>query len=125
MKKEIIAVIILVVLLVLAFINGNILEKKTVELAENVTKAEKIYNDGDTEGAKRLVKEALQAWIDWEEYTHIVLRHSEIELVVEGFQNLLGELEREERATPTDFERVRMMLDGIAKAEQLRWGSVL
>lgn len=116
---------VLILLFALALFNTHAITAKTRELSDCVSLAERASLGGDTDEAVSLVEEGLASWMRWSSYTHIMLRHSEIELVIEGFFDLLGELETEDGASHMDFERLRVILRGISDAERPRWGSVL
>lgn len=123
--KEITAALLLVTLLGLSLVNAHLIEKKTSEMSEMVTRSEALYFEDNPDEAAQLLIDTMEGWHEMERYTHIMLRHSEIELVIDGFYELLGQLESPDGATHMDYERLRVILSGIADAEQVRWGSIL
>lgn len=125
MKKVTTAVLILAILLGIGVINARIIDKKMSWMSENISLAEEVYFAGDAQGAKKLIVETLESWEDWHKYTHIMLRHTEIELVIDGIYYLINEIESEGGATHMEYEQLRSILTGISAAEQIRWGSIL
>ncbi|MBP8640109.1 MAG: DUF4363 family protein [Oscillospiraceae bacterium] len=125
MKSEFIAVFIIAALLALALININHIETKTLALTEEIELAEKQYNVGDIEGAVFCVEDSLNAWLSWDSYSHIMLRHSEVDVITDTYFDLLSELEGEAEVSQASFEKLKEALASIADKERVSLKSIL
>lgn len=122
--KEFIAGALLLGLLILSFVNINYIERKTDNLSALITKAETLYQDGDRQEATTLVHESLDIWLDWSSYSHIMMRHTEIDLVTDAYYALLDSLEGEDPVTPSGFRSVLEKLADILTKERISLGAL-
>lgn len=125
MIREIIAVSILVALLALSLVNVKYIETKTELLAGEIQEAHELYQKGDNNGAAARVNESLNKWLGWESYSHIMLRHSEIDVITSAYYALLEELEGDEKVTGASFDALIETLNDIVKKERVTFGSLL
>ncbi len=125
MIREIIAVSLLIALLVLSIVNVNYIENKTDFLASEIEQAYELYQDGNNEGAASLVEESLNNWLGWKAYSHIMLRHSEIDVITGSYYELLEELESDEKVTDASFDALIETLNDIVNKERFTLGSLL
>lgn len=125
MIREIVAVSLLVALLALSLFNVKYIENKTEILADEIGQAHELYQNGDNEGATSLVEDSLNTWLSWESYSHIMLRHSEIDVITSAYYALLEELEGEEKVTGASFDALIETLNDIVKKERVTFGSLL
>ena len=125
MKSEYAAFIIIVALLALVLINVNHIENKTLALTEEIELAEKQYFVGDTVGSVSGVEESLNAWLSWDSYSHIMLRHSEVDVITDAYYELLSKLEGETKVSPASFEKLKEALNSIADKERISINSIL
>ncbi|MFB0919556.1 MAG: DUF4363 family protein [Oscillospiraceae bacterium] len=125
MIREIIAFSLLIALLVLSLINVKYMENKTELLAGEIKEAHELYQKGDNKEAASLVEESLNNWLNWESYSHIMLRHSEIDVITGAYYELLEELEGEDKVTDASFGALTETLNDIVKKERFTLGSLL
>lgn len=125
MIREIIAASILVAILALSIFNVKYIETKTELLAGEIQEAHEIYENGYNEGAASLVEDSLNKWLSWESYSHIMLRHSEIDVITSAYYALLEELEGDEKVTNASFNALIETLNDIVKKERFTFGSLL
>ncbi|PKM74164.1 MAG: hypothetical protein CVU91_03730 [Firmicutes bacterium HGW-Firmicutes-16] len=125
MIREIIAVSLLFALLALSLFNVKYIENKTDILANEIEQAHELYQNGDNEGAASHVEESLNNWLSWESYSHIMLRHSEIDIITGAYFALLEELEGDAKVTGASFDALIETLNDIAKKERITLGSLL
>jgi len=96
MKKEIITGIIFLLVFSLTLVNTHVLENLTTELLELVEQSRIYAEKGDWENAISKALEADKRWHSSDPYTHIVVRHSEIDSTTYAFYDLLKALYSEE-----------------------------
>ena len=125
MKREFVAVFIVVAILTLSLINIRYIETKTQALSSDIETAEKLFLKGDNDGATARIEDSLSIWLDWDSYSHIMLRHSEIDIITDAYFELLSALEAEEGVTEAAFERLSEQLRSILIKERVTLGSVL
>ena len=95
MKKELIAAALLLSLMTLAVINLIYLKHFTSKLIGLTDEAFSYVSVGKWEEAKKKAEEAERLWSGKDAYTHIAIRHSEINEASEAFYELLGEVYKE------------------------------
>lgn len=125
MKREFIAVFILLALLALSVMNVRHIENKTTTLTEEIEEAEELYRSGDSEGSAVSVQSSLKSWLGWETYSHIMLRHSEIDLVTDAYFGLLSEIESGDTVPEASFGALIEKLNDIVNKERVSLGSLL
>jgi len=125
MKREYIAVFLIVSIFVLSMMNIRYIENKTQALEGDIETAEKLYFSGDKEGAVSDITASLDAWLSWDSYSHIMLRHSEIDIITDAYYDLLSELQCENETPEASFEKVKEELRSIATKERITLGSIL
>ena len=125
MKREFVAVAILVALLVLSIMNVKYMENKTMSLADEIEEAGELYRSGDAEGSAARVQSSMESWLGWESYSHIMLRHSEIDLVTDAYFGLLSEIESEDTVPEASFGALIEKLNDIVNKERVSLGSLL
>lgn len=125
MKRELIAAALLLALLALSFLNVRYMENKTSALAADIEAADGLYGSGDAESAAGLVEDSLNGWLSWKSYTHIMLRHSEIDVVTCAYYELLEKLESGEKVPEASFESLITTLGDIVDKESIALGSLL
>lgn len=123
--KEFVAGALLLTLLILSFVNVNYIERKTEDLSELITKAELLYQEGDRQEATNRVHESLDTWLDWNSYSHIMMRHTEVDLITDAYYELLDALEGDEPVTQAGFRSVLEKLADIVTKERISLGALL
>jgi hypothetical protein len=125
MKKEILAAALLVLIFAGSLVNLYYLNRLTEELTEQVNQAKTCVESGDWEKAAEFAESATELWANSDSYTHIVLRHSEINSASDAFYELLGGIYAENYGD--SIGAARMLLDhieSITKMEEIRFGSI-
>lgn len=123
MKKEIIAIAILIIIPVAAVLNLNYINKVTHGLMAELDEAKECMSSGNVEEAEKLVSESLQKWLAKDQYAELYLRHDEVSHVTTSYFQLLAGVERRD-ATPAMFEAVVESLDGLAEIEHPKLSSI-
>lgn len=125
MKKEIFAGALLAALLALSLINVRAIKSICADVEELIGDAEGYVYAGDWENAERSAEEAIERFESHSSYTHIVLRHTDIETLTGSFYDFLGDIRcRSAGAAQSSAELVRERLKDIREMESIRWGSV-
>lgn len=125
MKREYIAVSLIVAIFVLSMMNIRYIENKAQALEDNIATAEKLYFGGDKEGAVSDITASLDAWLSWDSYSHIMLRHSEIDVITDTYYDLLSELQGENETPKASFEKLKEDLRSLVSKERITLRSIL
>ena len=126
MKKEWIAAALLALLFAAALINIACLERLIGRIEEDVGRAQALAESGDFASAEAALDTAIEHWVAANAYTHIFIRHPEIDSTSDAFFEL-KELLAEENADgfPSAFDKLNYHLNSIDEMEHIRLGSVL
>lgn len=125
MKREIIAVILLILLFVGALINIRANDRIVGDLESEVRQAYKSAQSGDSEKAKSLLSGAEEHWLSLDGYTHIFIRHSEIDSLTDAFFDFHSSLNEKPAEIEGAYNRLMAHLESIRTMEHLRLGSIL
>lgn len=126
MKKEFIALAVVLAILTFSIINAAYVRGCAEEFSADIQNAQRIYDSGDAEKAADAVSDSLSGWLQWHKYAHIMLRHSEVDDVTESYYELLADLQNsDDKVTPASFGMVEQKLRNIADMEQMTIGSIL
>jgi hypothetical protein len=90
MKKEIFAVGLLLFLITAAFLNLHYLKRFTDRLLGLTGEAYRCATVGQWEEARRKAEDAEKLWSDADYYTHIVIRHGEVDGTTDGLLRYAG-----------------------------------
>ncbi len=125
MKKEIITVCFLLLLLAAALVNTHFLGKLTGDVVALIEAAEKSALEDKWDEAEKKAEKAAQLWTGSDTYTHLVLRHNEIEAATDLLYGLLEQIyAKEEGAVRGAAQAVRARLESISSIEKIRFGSI-
>jgi hypothetical protein len=124
MKRELIAIALLLTLLVLSLANVRYIEDKSAVLMENIDAAETLLESGDTPGAENAIRVSLDGWLGWKSYTHIMLRHSEIDAITDAYYELLIGIENGGEAPKAAFGALRQKLLDLSEKERVTAGTL-
>lgn len=125
MKKEILAIGLLIAICALSLINSHCVSDLTEELSTIISEAGEHAESEDWATAEELTHSALDLWHSRENYTHIILRHSDTEAMEDDFYELLEHiLNQEHGGTESAVMLVNDHLDSIRNLEKIRLGSV-
>lgn len=126
MKREFVALAVILAILTASIVNGHYVERKTTEFSEDLRVAQQLYDSGAQEKAVSKVADSLDDWLEWKRYAHIMLRHSEVDNVTEAYYDLLSEVENSEEKVPAaSFKKVEQLLKNVSTMEQLSIGAIL
>ena len=126
MKKEIYAVILLVVMFAGAIINNRYISVMTGEIETLSEQAGAAAASEDWEKAAKYAETAVKEWARMDKYTHIVLRHSEIDTVSDALYELLKEANSENGGGAEGAaQQAAYHLRSISEMERLKLGSIL
>jgi len=125
MKREFFAVGLLLALLALSLYNIRYIENKSQTLNSYIEKAEKHYLSGDRQGAAEDIEASLDIWLGWDSYSHVMLRHSEVDVITETYYELLKELEGKDTVTEASFGKLKEELSSITTKERITARSIL
>ncbi len=125
MKREICAVVLLAALVSVSFWNIRRANNLTGEIKEHLNLSEKALLAGDPDYAQEQLEAALRLWFAARGYTHVFLRHPELDNTTDAFYETLQALRGEEiPALPAAYNRLRYHLDCVSEMEHVSWGSV-
>ena len=124
MKREYVAGALILIIMAVSLYNTSYVEHKTKFLTENIEAAEKLYQNGDGNKASECIEESMENWLSWDSYAHIMLRHSEVDLVTDAYFELLTRLQTEEPVPEASFNKLKEQLRSISIMEKVSIGSV-
>ncbi len=124
MKKEIMAVSLLAVILILSLINISVMGTRMETLTADIDQAQVYAKSGQVEQAASRVESSLNTWESWAGYTHIMLRHSEIEMITDAYYELLTELQEGSEPAPARYSWLKSLLADMTAKESITVQSV-
>lgn len=125
MKKAVLAGLLMLAMLGVSVWNTRHLDVFTDELKTTLERSRALWSDGDAPGASALAEQALTDWFAAEGYTHIFIRHSEVDSATDAFYDLLSALSGEDASTAgRAFDRLEAHLESIDTMEHVTVKSV-
>lgn len=125
MKKEILAGAIFLVVILCVFLNIFFINKMMDELFELIDSSEASAMSEDWISAESSAEKAAEIWKKNEKYTHIVLRHSEVNETSEAFFNFLESIYTKDPGSVKGNTRLlKSRLQEIIDIESITVGSV-
>ena len=125
MKKEIAAAVILALVFIGVLVNIKVAGNIILSLEEDVTAAYESAEKGDFDRAKPQLDAAVEHWMSLDGYTHIFIRHSEINSTTEAFFQLKSDIYAEDMgAVEGSYGLLISTLDSLMTMEQLSFGSI-
>ncbi len=125
MKKEIIVGCFLILMLAAAFVNIHYLNALTEDVVALVREAEGSAQNEDWAEAEKKAEAAAKLWTGSDTYTHLVLRHPEIESATDALYGLLEKVyAREAGAVKGAAQAARARIESLASIEEIRFGSI-
>lgn len=125
LKKELAAGALLAALIAASFVNISYLEGFITSLSARVSLSRSFCEAGDFENAEAALRGAVDAWTSADGYTHIFIRHSEIDAAADAFYDVLGALaEGEAGAAEGAYEKLSTRLAGLYTMERVTLGSI-
>lgn len=125
MKKEIAAAVILALVFIGVLVNIKVASYIILSLEEDVTAAYESAEKGDFDRAKPQLDAAVEHWMSLDGYTHIFIRHSEINSTTEAYFQLKSDIYAEDMgAVEGSYGLLMDTLDSLMTMEQLSLGSI-
>lgn len=125
MKREICALLLLGALVAASVWSIRRADGLIAEVKEHVALSEKAVRAGDPAYAAEQLEAAFRVWLAAKNYTHTLLRHTELDGTSDAFYAAMRELDAGEiRAVPAVYDQLRRHLDSIAGMEHVTWGTV-
>lgn len=126
MIREIVAAALLLMLFAGALVNIACLDRLIDDIALDVSSAYTLAETGDFPAAAAELDKAIEHWLAANAYTHIFIRHPEIDACSDAFyecRQLLAEQNAE--GFPSAFDKLNYHLQSIDEMEHIRFGSIM
>lgn len=125
MKKELIVGGFLILMLAAAIINIHYLNKLTDKVTHLIEESERYTADGDWSSAEKKAEEASHTWDENDTYTHLVLRHPEIEATTDSIYGYIEQIYSKDQGAAKGAAKAAIArLKSISSIEQIRLGSI-
>ena len=125
MKKTIGAAVLMLILLGISAWNIHFLDGFTNRLEEQIEQSRACWLSGDMDGARDALNSALDDWHGTEIYTHVFIRHAEVDAVTDAFYDAMAALSGDETsAAGCQFDRLEAHLHSIDSMEHVTIKSV-
>ena len=124
MSREIFALLLIVLLLAGSLLNISRAERLCAGIVENLDRAENAVEEKDWPGAKAAAEAALKLWQESRSYTHIFIRHSEIDSFSDAYFELKEAILSESEGIEPLFDKLRYHIENIADMEKIRLGNI-
>lgn len=125
MKKEAFAAILLVLILALSLLNSKKLDSLTNQLTQIVENCNSAASNENWPQAQKGIEEAISTWKKNDSYTHIVLRHSEIDSMADDLYELKEHIYAHDAGAVYGISGlVAAHLQSISSMEKIRLGSI-
>ena len=126
MKKEAIAGAVLALLIALSAWNIYSIDALTDGISNSLRMSQALADIGDFDSAKIELDKGLRLWLNADGYTHIFLRHPEIDSTADAFYDLQQVLMQEDiTACAAAYSKLKYHLASIDQMEHLSLGSIL
>lgn len=124
MKKMYAGIIILALLLGGSLFNVKYLERQIGGLMDTVGRSQQYLRDGDEDAAAQELQKAIDDWLSMDGYTHIFIRHSEIDGATDAFYELKSELLSGDEGVDGAYGKIQAHLMSLITIEQPSFGSI-
>lgn len=125
MKKELIAGSVILLLIAGAVINVLHLRALSSSLTEHIQNAQTASAEEIFDRAEKELRAALDTWLDADGYTHIFIRHSEIDSTSDAFYDALSCIaEQDGDGAVAACEKLQYHIDSIVSMEYVTLKSV-
>lgn len=125
MKKEILALSLLLLLFAASLFNIRTFDRLCLDIAGQVSASAEAMEKGETDAAREHLNNALSTWLDADSYTHIFIRHPEIDSTADAFYELGQALEEKSESCRAAYDKLLYHLESIRTMEHLRFGSIM
>lgn len=125
MKKELAAAAVLLLLMAAALYNISYLKGFIGELTDTLEDSRAQCEAGDFVSAEELLRSAIDHWNASEGYTHILIRHSEVDSATDAFYELLSLVKARDAASADGaYEKLAAHLSSLYTMERVSIGSI-
>ena len=126
MKRELAAGALLLLLMAGAWWNIRAVDTLTGDILAGLDISQAAEEQGDHLTAQAALDKALNRWLEADSYTHIFIRHPEIDSTADAFYELRHELESENsESCRSAYDKLLYHLESIRTMEHLRFGSIM
>lgn len=126
MKREYAAIIILVLLILGAWVNLRYMDSLTGRIEAKLELSQRAAELGNADIAEKALLDALDIWLGADGYTHIFIRHSEIDAISDSFYELYDTLlSSETDALVPAYAKLVYHLESVNDIEHLSLRSLL
>ena len=125
MKRELAAGTLLALLIAGAWWNIRAVDRLTGEIMAGLDTAQAAEARGQPEEAREALDKALKRWLEADRYTHIFIRHAEIDSTADAFYELQSQLLSGEGDSSAAYDKLRYHLESIRQMEHPSLGSIL
>ena len=124
MRREVIAIMLLILLLGILLGNIRYLDNLVADIEEAVSRSSAAWERGNTQLAVSELETAMERWQSAANYAHIFLRQTEIDAVSDAFFDLSASLHDGEKDSRDDYLRLFYHLDSLERMDALRLSSI-
>ena len=126
MRREYTAMIILTLLMLGACLNLRHMDSLTERIEAKLELSQKAAEQGSMDISEKALLDALDMWLGADGYTHIFIRHSEIDAISDSFYDLYDALlSGETDALAPAYEKLIYHLESVNDIEHLSLRSLL
>ena len=125
MSRELAAGALLLLLIAGAWWNIHAVDRLTGELLAGLDASQAAEEQGRHSDAQAALDKALNRWLEADSYTHIFIRHAEIDSTADAFYELQSQLLSGEGDSSAAFDKLLYHLDSIQRMEHPSLGSIL
>ena len=125
MKRELAAGALLLLLMAGAWWNIHAVDTLTGDILAGLDTSQAAEEQGDHLTAQAALAKALNRWLEADSYTHIFIRHAEIDSTADAFYELQAQLLAGEGDSSAAYDKLRYHLDSIQRMEHPSIGSIL
>ena len=124
MKKELLAGFTLLSLILGAAYNLIYLKQLVQNMNTHLSTAEQAYSINNFSVAESELSTALEIWLNADEYTHIFIRHSEIDAATDAYYEALSSVREKDVSAPSFIQKVKYHINSIYSMELLTLKSI-
>lgn len=125
MKKELFATLTIIALIIGAIVNVIHLKTMVTDMEHHINRASQACASGQFTDATNALEQALTLWLDADGYTHMFLRHSEIDTATDAFYDAMNSLRGGDAPGATSaLEKLSYHLQSILSMEYVTLRSI-
>ena len=125
MKKELFTALLLMGIFTACLINISYIGKLTGEINELISQSMELADRGEWKAAAKSAETAVNLWHAHDAYTHIVIKHADIDSATDALHDLLAEIYSESCGNVNGTAlKARYHFECIYNMEKISFGSV-